>query len=204
MSSIIAGTVLGSGLVHDSDTTGNLQIKVGGGATTSATFHSNTTTVFSGNVYARNISTDFGIPPGTVIHVAMDYAPVGYLKANGAEISRTAYPRLFAAIGTMFGVGDTQNTFNLPDLRGEFVRSWDDSRGVDSGRAIGSSQTDDFKSHTHVMPRTLTDLNVDARFDAVSRYATSDDADYTDRNTGATGGTETRPRNIALLACIKY
>jgi phage-related tail fiber protein len=129
---------------------------------------------------------------------------LGQVKANGDAVSRATYATLFAAIGTTFGSGNGSTTFNLPDLRGEFVRGWDDSRGVDSGRLMGTSQADEFKSHTHVMSRTLTDLNVDARFDAVSRYATSDDAEYTDRATNATGGTETRPRNISLLACIKF
>ena len=57
MSSIIAGTTLGGGLLHDSDTTGNLQIKTGGSATTAATFHGNAATVFNGSVYIGNGST---------------------------------------------------------------------------------------------------------------------------------------------------
>jgi len=157
-----------------------------------------------GTVTSTMLAGDFGNPVGTVIHVALTSAPSGYLKADGSAVSRTTYATLFAAIGTTFGSGNGSTTFNLPDLRGEFVRGWDDSRGVDSGRLMGSSQADDFKSHTHVMSRTLTDLNVDARFDAVSLRATSDDAEYTDRATSATGGTETRPRNVSLLACIKF
>ena len=55
MSSIIAGTVLGAGLQHDSDTTGNLVIKTGPSATTAATFHGNAVTTFDGNVFAGNV-----------------------------------------------------------------------------------------------------------------------------------------------------
>ena len=57
----------------------------------------------------------------------------GWLKANGAAVSRTAYGDLFAKIGTVFGSRDGSTTFNLPDLRGEFIRGWDNGRGVDSG-----------------------------------------------------------------------
>ncbi|WP_390895807.1 tail fiber protein [Neisseria elongata] len=71
------------------------------------------------------------------MHFAMQSAPTGWLKADGSAVSRTQYPVLFAAIGTTFGVGDGRTTFNLPDLRGEFVRGWGDSRGVDRGRAFG-------------------------------------------------------------------
>ncbi|WP_231679148.1 phage tail protein, partial [Ralstonia pseudosolanacearum] len=51
------------------------------------------------------------------------------------------YAALYAEIGTTFGAGDGAATFNLPDLRGEFLRGWDDGRGVDSGRGIGTWQS---------------------------------------------------------------
>ena len=66
--------------------------------------------------------------------MARPLPPSGYLKCNGAAVSRTTYADLFAEIGTAFGAGDGSSTFNVPDFRGEFVRGWDDSRGVDSGR----------------------------------------------------------------------
>lgn len=135
---------------------------------------------------------------GEVCFFARGTAPVGFIKANGAAVSRTNYAALFAAIGTTFGVGDGSTTFNLPDLRGEFIRSLDDGRGVDSGRALGSSQADELKSHTHP-------YNGSAYYYAAHPYGAGYDhiASYA-QTTGATGGTETRPRNIALLACIKY
>lgn len=58
----------------------------------------------------------------------------------GASMRRAAYASLFAAIGTTYGAGDGATTFALPDLRGEFVRGFDDGRGVDVGRSFGSSQ----------------------------------------------------------------
>lgn len=89
------------------------------------------------------------VPPGAVMYFARNTAPPGWLKCNGAAISRTAYSKLFAAIGTAFGAGDGFTTFNLPDLRGEFVRGWDDGRGVDGGRAFGSFQAGMIQSHSH-------------------------------------------------------
>jgi phage-related tail fiber protein len=88
-------------------------------------------------------------PPGLVAHFARDTAPTGWLKANGAAVSRVAYAELFAAIGTTFGAGNGFTTFNLPDMRGEFVRGWDDSRGIDGGRSIGSTQSGETASHSH-------------------------------------------------------
>lgn len=88
-------------------------------------------------------------PSGLVAPFARGTAPTGWLKANGAAISRTAYAALFAAIGTTYGAGDGFTTFNIPDLRGEFIRGADDGRGVDAGRAFGSTQTHALASHTH-------------------------------------------------------
>jgi len=139
-----------------------------------------------------------GVPAGSVIYHAANTAPTGFLKANGAAVSRSTYSDLFTAIGTTFGAGDGSSTFNVPDLRGEFPRGWDDSRGVDSGRSFGSAQTDAFKSHNH-------SYNLYGLIPAVTNKIGSSGAGYGATNTTtSTGGTETRPRNIALLACIKY
>ena len=86
---------------------------------------------------------------GTVAYSAASVPPAGWLKCNGAQISRATYARLFAAIGTQFGAGDGANTFALPDLRGEFIRSWDDGRTLDNGRAFGSVQGSQNLSHAH-------------------------------------------------------
>lgn len=99
-------------------------------------------------VYSK-AEVDAKVPPGAVLHFASSTAPPGWLKANGAAISRTAYAGLYAAIGTTFGAGDGFTTFNLPDLRGEFIRGWDDSRGVDGGRTLGSQQSGAIERHSH-------------------------------------------------------
>ncbi len=151
------------------------------------------------------------VPASTVIYVAQNTAPTGYVKANGAALSRTTYADLFAAIGTTFGSGDGSTTFNVPDLRGEFIRAWDDARGVDSGRSFGSAQADEFESHRHIggFPRGPSDYSggrygVDSSgAGAVSQQA-SGTYTWLYPYTSTEGGSETRPRNIALLACIKY
>ena len=76
-------------------------------------------------------------PAGSVIYHAANTPPTGFLKADGSAVSRSTYSDLFAAIGETYGAGDGSTTFLVPDLRGEFMRGWDDSRGVDGkiGRA---------------------------------------------------------------------
>jgi len=92
---------------------------------------------------------------GMIGYFARSSAPTYWLKANGAAISRTTYANLFSVIGTMFGAGDGVNTFNLPDLRGEFIRGWDDGRGIDPGRALGGTQAGSIVSHSHTASSDL-------------------------------------------------
>ena len=139
--------------------------------------------------------------PGTVVYFANTSVPSGWIKANGASLSTTTYSKLFGAIGYTFG--GSGGSFNVPDLRGEFIRGWDDARGVDSGRAFGDAQADDFKSHFH--SSTLTRNNCSGGSGGADGWGVNGGSSGTSsRNSNATGGTETRPRNIALLACIKY
>jgi microcystin-dependent protein len=173
------------------------------------------------------------VPAGTVIHVAGSTVPTGYLAAAGGLGSRTTHARLFAAIGTTYGVGDGTTTFGLPDLRGEFIRGLDSGRNVDTGRTLGSAQTSQNLAHNH----TITDpghnhsISDPGHFHYVGASyigsGNSSNGGYINNspNTGAysststtgisnlaattgitianNGGTEARPRNIALLACIK-
>ena len=132
----------------------------------------------------------------------------GWLLCNGLAVSRSTYSSLFLVIGTAFGIGDGSTTFNLPDMRGEFARGWDDGRGVDSGRAFGSAQADAVIEHVHRVGTAAAALGPDTnRMPANATltggvYATSGVRNST--NTAFIGGNETRPRNIALLACIKF
>lgn len=86
---------------------------------------------------------------GMVASFAMVVAPPGWLKCNGAAVSRTAFAQLFAWLGTHYGAGDGSTTFNLPDMRGLFPRGWDDGRGVDAGRAFGVYQDMMLHAHAH-------------------------------------------------------
>ena len=170
------------------------------------------------------------VPTGSVHMMATTTAPSGYLKCNGANVSRTTYADLFAVIGTTHGAGDGSSTFGLPDLRGEFVRGWDDSRGVDSGRSFGSSQSDANKQHNHTATATSTSTVSDPGHLHQVAYSNSDSGDgvieesgtglsgYEPTETATTGitvststsvsvansgGSEARPRNVAMMYVIK-
>ena len=160
-------------------------------------------------------------PAGTVIWTARTSAPTGYVKANGAAISRSTYSTLFSAIGTTYGSGDGSTTFNLPDLRGEFIRGFDDGRGIDTGRTMGSNQAQGYQSHSHTMQAAGSHthgvnasyhgdggsgnayfIDPNGGFNANIGWSTGTAGSHTHAIDNS-GGTETRPRNIALLGCIK-
>lgn len=156
-------------------------------------------------------------PPGTVIMLATPNIPTGYrlLKCNGAVVSRTAYPELFAAIGTYFGAGDGVNTFHLPDARGEFPRYADDGRGLDFGRIVGSKQGDAIRNikgeFVSSDDNALNPSTMQGPFyDTGRRSGTDRGGDSVQPILGfdvsrvVPTASENRPRNIAWLACIRY
>ena len=197
--------------------------------------------VSSSNHSATNaelvFSTVQGVPSGSVFCMAVATIPSGYLECNGAAVSRVTYAVLFGVIGTQYGTGDGSSTFNLPDLRGEFVRGFDNGRGADSGRSIGSSQGDDNKQHNHgidfnTQSHTLTGniqkisetFNNNGSASGVFSKQTGFNANHTPGNpdhndSGAVNfngthshhvigstqnqGSESRPRNIAMMYIIK-
>ena len=83
-----------------------------------------------------------GVPVGTIIMWPLATPPAGYLECNGTNISRTTYASLFAALGTVYGVGDGSTTFALPDYRGRFLRGWDHGAAVDPDRATRTNRGD--------------------------------------------------------------
>jgi len=91
------------------------------------------------------------VPTGSVFWFAAQTPPVGYLECNGATLSRTIYADLFAVIDTTWGNGDGSTTFKIPDLRGEFIRGWDNGRGVDTSRAFAAAQSGANEAHTHTV-----------------------------------------------------
>jgi phage-related tail fiber protein len=166
---------------------------------------------------------------GEVTHFAMSTPPPGYLKRNGAWVSRTAYAALFAKIGTTYGAGDGSTSFTLPDSRADFDRGWDDGRNVDTGRVFGSAQASQNLNHNHTgtvmtggahnhtatfVRERITAERVyeggnsvvgDEMTDGTQGITTSDHPGHTHGLAiGYTGGNESRPVNTAFLACIKY
>ena len=140
------------------------------------------------------------LPAGAVMAFAMNSAPAGWLAANGAAVSRSTYATLFAAISTTHGSGDGSTTFNVPDLRGIFVRGSGDQTisGTLYSKAFALKEADELKSHTHQYTRYAQ---------LITRAGGGDNniwASTAGVQTTATGGTETRPANIALLYCIKF
>lgn len=177
------------------------------------------------DIYSR-AEVDQRAPPGLIGHFARSTAPAGWLKANGAEISRTVYQALFNAIGTTFGAGNGVDTFNLPDLRGEFLRAWDDARGVDAGRAFASAQAasltylgaggdnEGFLQSIDVANGTANytmssafrplPISYDGYFQVGSMQSSAAYQWTPGSDAFSPRWGQVRPRNIALLACIKF
>ncbi|WP_321358373.1 phage tail protein [Pseudomonas extremaustralis] len=138
------------------------------------------------------------LPVGSVIAFPVDKIPPGFLEIDGSVKSALAYPDLAKFLGAVFNKGDEGvGNFRLPESRGEFLRGWDHGRGIDAGRVIGGWQEDLFKSHTHRMQ--------------YGSYAGGSLGAPGYQTVGvlsavgveATGGNETRPRNLAVMWCIK-
>lgn len=151
------------------------------------------------------------LPAGVIMPYAGSAVPDGWRECNGDEISRDTFAFLFAAIGTIYGVGNGTTTFNLPDLRGEFLRGWDHGRGIDEDRDLGSAQIDSLASHTH--PITGDTSGGDNPWGGIERKISTDDNPVNDGTesgimahlfVGPNGtDVETRPRNIAMMYLIK-
>ncbi|AOR64804.1 phage tail protein [Pectobacterium wasabiae] len=123
-------------------------------------------------------------------------APSGWLKCNGQIFDQKIYPLLAQLYPSRV----------LPDLRGEFIRGWDDGRKIDSGRTILSLQLDLFKSHYHALQYIGFDNsnNVNGTSGSPLRYASGDDPGYLNYNIDSlVGGAETRPRNIAFNYIVR-
>tara|TARA_R110000822_G_scaffold15369_15_gene53015 strand:+ start:460 stop:1773 length:1314 start_codon:yes stop_codon:yes gene_type:complete len=141
------------------------------------------------------------LPVGTIIEWGLSIPPSGFLELNGTAISRTTYADLFAVVGTTWGVGNGSTTFNIRDDRGEFKRGWDHSRGVDSGRGLNTYQSDELESHTHTTPLKRSNGEIDGS-NYAGAFTDSDSRGVATSN--ATGGSETRPRNVSTMYCVKY
>ncbi|MCP4136798.1 MAG: hypothetical protein GY754_37860, partial [bacterium] len=156
-------------------------------------------------------------PPGTIAPFAGTNIPDGWLLCDGGAYGRTAYSELFQAIGTAWGTPDG-SSFNVPDLRGIFLRGVDRGTGKDpdasargainsggnAGNNVGSYQVDEFENHFHYM-----ELYWGGWGDAPNFNHWVHPGDYTrgagGRNSNSAGGsTETRPKNAYVNYIIKY
>jgi microcystin-dependent protein len=164
-----------------------------------------------------------GVPTGSVYAMATTTIPAGYLECNGASVSRTTYASLFTAIGTTWGSADG-SSFNVPDLRGEFIRGFDNGKGTDSGRSFASAQGEAYKEHNHTASVSVSDPGHSHTVSAAknlggntgggsppdqrvaeSSFSTSSATTGISVSTtiANSGGTETRPRNISMMYIIK-
>lgn len=142
------------------------------------------------------------IPAGTIVWYGGTTVPTGWLKCNGASLSTTTYSSLFGGIGYTFGGSGA--SFNVPDLRGEFIRGWDDARGIDSGRSFGSFQDQSFQNHNHqINVSGADDNNHTGNGDGPSDSDAGMKGYIRNTSTNNGGANETRPRNRALMAIIK-
>ena len=159
-----------------------------------------------GGVWGAGVSNE--VPTGAILPFGGTSAPSGYLMCNGAAVPRTAYADLFNVIGTAFGAGDGRTTFNVPDLRGLFLRGRDGGAGRDIDRArrtsllpggnagdnVGSYQQDEIKAHTHTVWQPYGN--------GAANGSGAQDVDRT-MQSGSTGGSETRPKNVYVNFIIK-
>jgi microcystin-dependent protein len=183
--------------------------------------------------YAEVAGNAQAAPVGSIMPFAgaADKLPQGWLFCDGSVKSRTEYAALYAVIGTAWGYGDNSTTFNIPDLRGLFLRGVDGSRGQDPGRDsrtamniggntnnnVGSYQDNMYSSHNHT--GILTGGTIPAPPSEVSRGMSnqiegsgSDRVSYSWKqepyergvSINANGGNETRPKNANVFYIIKY
>jgi phage-related tail fiber protein len=137
---------------------------------------------------------------------------MGWLLCDGREVSRSTYPALFAAIGTAWGIGNGATTFNLPDMRGRFLRGVDNGAGRDpdsaarsatnggnAGDRVGSNQGDALGSHSHSFREQPVVVGFPGAASGGNQYGPG-----TATTTNATGGNETRPINVNVNWVIRY
>lgn len=123
--------------------------------------------------------------------VVPEWAGMTFLKMNGATFSATQYPKL----------AKVWPTLSLSETRGEFIRVADDGRGVNPGRAALSYEDDMFKSHSHFLYRSDNLLQTgSSASDVGSQYQSAGLSGYV---TADSGGSETRPRNIAFYFIVR-
>jgi microcystin-dependent protein len=162
-----------------------------------------------------------GTPAGGIIAFAGTNPPAGWLLCDGSAVSRASYARLFAAIGMTWGGGDGTTTFNLPDLRGIFLRGaganstrTNASGSFYDGGSIGLYSEDRLQGHRHTFyPKTT--YGFDSRIAGASSGGTQNEREssngigignpQTDYINGVPRiGAETKPASYSVNYIIKY
>lgn len=147
------------------------------------------------------------IPPGTIIHYAGRTVPSGWLICNGANVSRTDYAALFAAIGTIYGAGNGSTTFGLPNLNGRFFE------GTTYTGSVGTYHSAGLPNITGEFTAVEEQNTVTGAFYVIKRGQPSKSGNHysgqriqleATRSAAIFGSASTvQPPSIALLACIK-
>ncbi|WP_434524011.1 tail fiber protein [Photorhabdus asymbiotica] len=137
------------------------------------------------------------VPVGSPIPWPLSHPPIGYFTCNGSAFNKLQYPKL----------AEAYPDGRLPDLRGEFIRGWDDGRGIDIGRNLLSAQADAFKRHNHSISTTNSQSQTLENTDPV-RGSMTGGASYRGglgegKSIGMSGENETRPRNIAFSYIVR-
>jgi len=158
------------------------------------------------------------LPVGAMVPFPKGTVPPGFLEVDASVQSAAVYPDLATYLGGAFNKGDEgAGNFRLPESRGEFLRGWDHGRGIDAGRAVGSYQIDALQNITGAIgdfPRGSTGGQSWYGTGALSvtlggNGPGSDGAGVSwsqatfDASRVARTSTETRPRNLAVMWCIK-
>ncbi|UHC80090.1 phage tail protein [Pseudomonas sp. NIBR-H-19] len=146
------------------------------------------------------------LPVGSIVAFPVDAPPPGFLELDNSVKSSATYPDLSAYLGGKFNTGDEGvGNFRLPEARGEFLRGWDHGRGIDAGRGLGSWQADDNKSHAHTVTRMQAFANASGSNPSAVVVDNGNTAVMSNFSAGfnSSGGLEARPRNIAVMWCIK-
>ncbi|EIT1420458.1 tail fiber protein [Escherichia coli] len=128
------------------------------------------------------------LPVGVPVPWPLETPPTGWLKCNGAPFSAEEYPKLAKAYPTN----------KLPDLRSEFIRGWDDGRGIDIARTLLSVQEGGIEDHVHAFNGIIYDTSGPS-------WANTTGAGYrfSSGSTASYGGSETRPRNVAFNFIVR-
>jgi phage-related tail fiber protein len=152
------------------------------------------------------------LPVGSIVAFPVDAPPPGFLELDNSVKSSATYPDLSAYLDGKFNKGDEGvGNFRLPEARGEFLRGWDHGRGVDSNRGVGSYQTDTLQNITGVFDGYLDITSASGVFEKSNLNTAPNPISQRnayhavtfDASRVARTSTETRPRNIAVMWCIK-